>query len=88
MSSPIMPLGDRVVAVKEQAKTKTASGILLPENAKEQPIMAEVIAIGEKVKNIKMGDKIVYSEYRATDLKINGKDYLIIKLEDILGTIN
>lgn len=87
MSSPIMPLGDRVVAVKEQAKTKTASGILLPENAKEQPIMAEVIAVGDEVKNVKNGDKIVYSEYRATDLKINNKDYLIIKLEDILGIV-
>ena len=87
MSSPIMPLGDRVVAVKEQAKTKTASGILLPENAKEQPIMAEVIAVGDEVKNVKNGDKIVYSEYRATDLKINDKDYLIIKLEDILGIV-
>ena len=87
MSSPIMPLGDRVVAVKEQPKTKTASGILLPENAKEQPIMAEVIAVGDEVKNVKNGDKIVYSEYRATDLKINNKDYLIIKLEDILGIV-
>ena len=87
MSSPITPLGDRVVAVKEQAKTKTASGILLPENAKEQPIMAEVIAVGDEVKNVKNGDKIVYSEYRATDLKINNKDYLIIKLEDILGIV-
>ena len=87
MSSPIMPLGDRVVAVKEQAKTKTASGILLPENAKEQPIMARVMAVGDEVKNVKNGDKIVYSEYRATDLKINNKDYLIIKLEDILGIV-
>ncbi len=87
MSSPITPLGDRVVAVKEQAKTKTASGILLPENAKEQPIMAEVIAVGDEVKNVKNGDKIVYSEYRATDLKINNKDYLIIKLEDVLGIV-
>ena len=87
MSSPITPLGDRVVAVKEQPKTKTASGILLPENAKEQPIMAEVIAVGDEVKNVKNGDKIVYSEYRATDLKINNKDYLIIKLEDILGIV-
>ena len=87
MSSPIMPLGDRVVAVKEEAKTKTASGIFLPENAKEQPIMAEVIAVGDEVKNVKNGDKIVYSEYRATDLKINNKDYLIIKLEDVLGIV-
>ena len=87
MSSPIMPLGDRVVAVKKEAKTKTASGIFLPENAKEQPIMAEIVAVGDEVKSLKNGDKIVYSEYRATDLKINNKDYLIIKLEDILGIV-
>lgn len=88
MSSPIRPLGDRVVATKEEAKTKTASGILLPENAKEQPIIATVIAIGDDITNIKENDRIVYSEYRATDLKINGKDYLIVKVEDILGIIN
>lgn len=87
MSSPITPLGDRVVAIKEEAKTKTASGILLPENAKEQPIMAKIVAIGEEVKGIKVGDKIVYSEYRATELKVDNKDYLIVKLEDILGTL-
>ena len=58
MSSPIMPLGDRVVAVKEEAKTKTASGIFLPENAKEQPIMAEIVAVGDEVKSLKNGDKI------------------------------
>lgn len=87
MSSPIKPLGDRVVAIKEEAKTQTASGILLPEVAKEQPVVAEVVAIGEDIKNIKTGDKIVYTEYRATDLKINNKNYLILKAEDILGII-
>lgn len=87
MSSPIKPLGDRVVAIKEEAKTQTASGILLPEVAKEQPVVAEVVAIGEDIKNIKTGDKIVYTEYRAADLKINNKNYLILKAEDILGII-
>ena len=49
--------------------------------------MAEIIAVGDEVKSLKNGDKIVYSEYRATDLKINNVNYLIIKLEDILGII-
>lgn len=87
MSSPIMPFGDRVVAIKEQAKTKTASGILLPENAKEKPVMVEVVAVSDEVKGIKKGDKIIYSEYRATDIKINDQDYLIVKSEDILGIV-
>ncbi len=87
MSSPITPLGDRVVATKEEAKTKTASGILLPESSKEEPIMATVVAVGKDVKEIKSGDKIVYTDYRATNLKINEKDYLVVKVEDILGII-
>lgn len=87
MSSPIMPFGDRVVAIKEQAKTKTASGILLPENAKEKPVMVEVVAVSDEVKGVKKGDKIIYSEYRATDIKINDQDYLIVKSEDILGIV-
>ncbi len=87
MNSPIMPFGDRVVAIKEQAKTKTASGILLPENAKEKPVMVEVVAVSDEVKGIKKGDKIIYSEYRATDIKINDQDYLIVKSEDILGIV-
>lgn len=49
--------------------------------------MAKIVAIGEEVKGIKVGDKIVYSEYRATELKVDNKDYLIVKLEDILGTL-
>ena len=87
MNSPIMPFGDRVVAIKEQAKTKTASGILLPENAKEKPVMVEVVAVSDEVKGVKKGDKIIYSEYRATDIKINDQDYLIVKSEDILGIV-
>lgn len=87
MNSPIIPFGDRVVAIKEQAKTKTASGILLPENAKEKPVMVEVVAVSDEVKGIKKGDKIIYSEYRATDIKINDQDYLIVKSEDILGIV-
>lgn len=87
MSSPITPLGDRIVAVKQEAKTKTASGILLPENAKEDPVIAEVVAVGADVKNLKIADKIIYEGYKASNFKINGKDYLVIKTEDVLGTI-
>ena len=87
MSTPIKPLADRVVAVRVEAAEKTASGLYLPDNAKEKPVMAEVQAIGPDVKNVKKGDKILYKEYSTTDVKINGDEYLIVKEEDILATV-
>jgi len=87
MSSPIKPLGDRVVAVKEEAKTKTASGLYLPDNAKEKPVLAKIIAVGKEVENVKDGDKILYKEYTTTEIKIDGTEYLIVREEDILGTL-
>jgi chaperonin GroES len=87
MSAPIKPLADRVVAVREQAQTKTASGIYLPDAAKEKPVLAKVEAIGPDVKGIKKGDLIVYKEYSTTELKIDGTEYLIVKEEDVLATI-
>lgn len=82
----IKPLADRVVAIKEAALEKTASGIYLGE-AKEKPNYATVESVGPDVKNIKKGDKIIYREYSATEVKIEQKDYLIIKEEDILATL-
>ena len=76
-----------VVAVREEAKTQTASGLYLPDNAKEKPVVAEVKAVGGDVKNVKLGDKIVYKEYSTTDLKIDGTEYLIVREEDILATV-
>ncbi|RYF28564.1 MAG: co-chaperone GroES [Chloroflexi bacterium] len=87
MSTPIKPLADRVVAVREAAQTKTASGIYLPDTAKEKAVICEVKAVGPDVKNVKVGDKIVYGGYNVTELKINGSDYLIIKEEDVLATV-
>ncbi len=87
MSTPITPLADRVVAVREEAKTQTASGIYLPDSSKEKPVMAQVKAIGADVKHVKVGDKIIYKEYSTTELKIDGTEYLIVKEEDILATV-
>ena len=87
MTSPIKPLADRVVAVREEAATKTASGLYLPENAKEKPVVAVVKAVGPDVKSLKTGDKIVYKEYSTTELKINDVQYLIVKEEDVLATV-
>lgn len=87
MSTPITPLADRVVAVREQAKTQTASGIYLPDNAKEKPVLALVQAVGPDVTGLKIGDKIIYKEYSTTDLKIDDVEYLIVKEEDVLATV-
>lgn len=87
MTTPIKPLADRVVAVKEQSASRTTSGLYLPENAKEKPVMAKVVAVGPEVKTLKIGDKIVYKDYAATELKVNDIDYLIVKEEDVLATV-
>jgi chaperonin GroES len=87
MSTPIKPLADRVVAVREQAQTKTASGIYLPDSAREKPAAAVVEAVGPDVKGIKKGDKIIYKDYSATELKIDSTEYLIVKEEDVLATL-
>lgn len=87
MSTPIKPLADRVVAVRVEAAQKTASGLYLPDNAKEKPVVAEVQAVGPDVKNVKKGDKILYKEYSTTELKLDGVEYLVVKEEDILATV-
>ena len=87
MSTPIKPLADRVVAVRAEVATQTASGLYLPDNAKEKPVMAEIKAVGPDVKTLKVGDKIVYKEYSTTELKIDGTEYLIVKEEDVLATV-
>ena len=79
-------LKDRVVAVVEKPLEKTKSGILLGE-AKEKPAYALVEAVGPEVSGVKKGDKIVYKEYSTTEIKMDGKDYIILKEEDVLATL-
>ena len=82
----IKPLADRVVAKKDAAVEQTASGILLGE-AKEKQNTAVVESVGPDVKNVKKGDRILYREYSATEIKYDGTDYLIVKEEDVLATL-
>ena len=77
MSIGVKPLYDRVVAVKEAAQTKTASGLYLPDSAKEKSVIAKVVAVGAVVREVKVGDRIVYKEYSTTELKVDGTEYLI-----------
>lgn len=87
MVVPISPLGDYVVAQAEEAAKKTVSGLYLPENAQEKPKVAKVLAIAKTVKNLKVGDKIIYKSYSTTDVKIDGKEYILVKEEDVLATV-
>ena len=87
MSIPITPLADRVVAVREKKEAKTASGLYLPDSAKEKPAYAVVKAVGPEVKSLKVDQKIVFKEYSTTELKINDTEYLLVKEEDVLATV-
>jgi chaperonin GroES len=84
---PITPLGERIVATAVEAESKTASGLYLPDGAKEKSKVAIVAAVGGDVKHVKVGDKIVYKEYSTTELKLDGTEYIIVKEEDVLATV-
>lgn len=87
MATPIQPLGDYIVAQSEEATTKTTSGLYLPESATEKPKTAKVVAVGKLVKEIKIGDRIVYKGYSNTDVKVGKDNYIIVKEEDVLATV-
>jgi chaperonin GroES len=87
MSVKIRPLAEYVVAEQEEAETKTASGLYLPDKAAEKPKIAKVVAVGKKVKEVLVKDKIIYGGYSHSDIKIEGKEYLLIKEEDIYAII-
>ena len=87
MSVPIQPLADYVVAQAEKAETKTASGLYLPDKAQEKPKTSKVVAVGKGVKDLKVGDRILYKSYSTTEVKIDGADYILVKEEDVLATV-
>ena len=91
----IKPLGDRVVIKKLEAESTTKSGIVLTGTAKEQPQEAEVMSVGpgavvdvKRVEmEVKVGDKILYSKYAGTDVKVAGEEYIILRQDDILAIV-
>ena len=91
MALKIKPLADRVLIEPVAAETKTASGIIIPDNAKEKPQKGNVIAIGKGTKDepmtVKVGDTVLYGKYAGTELKLEGKDYLIMRESDILAIV-
>lgn len=87
MSVPIKPLSGYVVAQAEGAAEKTASGLYLPSNAQEKPKVAVVLAVADGVKQVKVGDRILYKSYSPVEVKVEKQDFLLVKEEDILATV-
>ena len=91
----VKPLGDRVVIKNVEMEETTKSGIVLPGAAKEKPQMAEVIAVGpggmvdgkEIVMQVSVGQKVIYSKYAGTEVKIDGKELIIVRQSDILAVV-
>ncbi|ACZ29723.1 MULTISPECIES: co-chaperone GroES [Xylanimonas] len=96
MSVPIKPLEDRIVVKAIEAETTTASGLVIPDTAKEKPQEGEVLAVGEgrfddngnRVPvDVKVGDKVIYSKYGGTEVKYAGEEYLVLSARDILAVV-
>lgn len=91
----LVPLGDRVVLKQLVAEETTKSGIVLPGQAKEKPQQAEVVAVGpggvvdgkEVTMQVKVGDKVIYSKYAGTEVKIEEEEYIVVKQNDILAVV-
>jgi chaperonin GroES len=86
-----LPLGQRVLVKRVEQESKTASGIIIPDNAKEKPLNAEVLAISNEVKEdgeIQVGDNVIFTKYSGTELTVNGNEHLILSVDDILGILN
>ena len=87
----IKPLADRVLIEPKEAETKTASGIYIPDTAKEKPQQGKVIAVGPGKKDepmeVKVGDEVLYGKYAGTEVTVEDKKYLIVKQSDILAIL-
>ena len=91
----IKPLGDRVVIKNVEAEETTKGGLLLTNGSKEKPQMAEVLAVGpggnvdgkEIVMNVEVGQKVIYSKYAGTEVKLEGEEYILVRQSDILAVV-
>jgi chaperonin GroES len=95
--STVKPLGDRVFVKVSASEEKTAGGLYLPDTAKEKPQVGEVVAIGEGKRNedgsrqaleVKVGDKVLYSKYAGTDVKLGTDEYVLLSEKDILAIVS
>jgi len=89
MSVNFKPLADRVLVEPAPAEQKTASGIIIPETAKEKPLKGKVIAVGggkkDEPMSLRIGDEVLYGQYSGTEIKLDGNTYLIMRESDIYG---
>ncbi|HPQ07630.1 MAG TPA: co-chaperone GroES [Bacteroidia bacterium] len=87
----VKPLADRVLVEPAPAEEKTASGLIIPDTAKEKPMKGKVVAVGSGKKDepmtVKVGDNVLYGKYAGTEIQIDGKDYLIMRESDIYAII-
>ncbi|MFO7657742.1 MAG: co-chaperone GroES [Bacteroidales bacterium] len=87
----IKPLADRVVIEPKEAEEKTASGLIIPDSAKEKPQKGKIVATGPGTKDekmeVKVGDVVLYGKYAGTEISIEGKDYLIMRQSDIFAIV-
>ncbi len=84
------PLGERVLVERVEEDTKTSSGIIIPDNAKEKPLMGIVKAVSAKIKDdkiLKENDKVVFGKYKGAEIKLDSKEFIVLELDDILGVI-
>ena len=81
------PLGKRVLVQAVEVENRTASGIYIPDNAKEKPSTAKVIAVGSEVKELNIDDSVVFGKYSGTKIDLEGNEYLILELKNILGVM-
>ena len=96
MSIKLTPLEDKIIVKQAEAQSQTASGLYIPDNAKEKPQQGEVLAVGpgrrddkgERIPmDVKVGDKVLYSKYGGTEVHYEGEDYLIVGARDILAIL-
>ena len=85
------PLGKRVLVKRLEEVKTTASGIIIPDNAKEKPLTGEIVAVSSKIGEkgeLKVGNTVFFGKYAGTEVIIDGKDYLVMTIDDILGILN
>lgn len=88
MAVPIKPMPEYIVVQQEEGEAKSASGLYLPDSAKEKPKTAKVVAVGEGIKYIKTGDRVIYkNEYEATTVKVGGQEYVLVFHNNIIATV-
>jgi len=81
------PLGDRLLVERVEEVNTTASGIIIPDNAKEKPSQGKVLAVGSDVEEVNVDDVVVFGKYSGTELMLDNKEYLVLDVSDVLGVI-